>query len=374
MTRSPVASALAPAFSLYLDLLRAGSAIWVALSHLQLFKIAGPANRLPLPRDGHDAVVMFFVLSGFLVTHAVQRKPQQGLRGYALDRASRIYSVAVPLLMLSFACAIFGLIKPEPDYQMRHWYFYGPFFLTFLNESLGYREVPFLLYPWWSLAYEVWYYILFGLALFLRGTWRWIICASVFLLMGPHLWLLFPVWLCGAIAKIWTPNHWSRHTALFIAVATFAGFLLVKLTGADWLVRSIMMADYGGADKRPFGNASYFAGDYLIAIITMVHLVAVRQLISEKSSVAPGFIARIISSLANVSFCLYLLHPLIYRIWTDYVGRRHGNTVETIGVFLLTIAFAFLIAPLTEYRRHDWRKLLDKIMTFTGWQDRKSAT
>jgi peptidoglycan/LPS O-acetylase OafA/YrhL len=361
---------LMPAFSLYLDLLRAGSALWVALSHLTLFGIASPDNRLRLPTDGHDAVVLFFILSGFLVAHAVQRKPAQGLRDYLLDRASRIYAVALPLLLLSFACALGGLINSLPAYQIAHWYFYLGLFLTFLNESLGYKEVPFLLYPWWSLAYEVWYYILFGCAVYLGGLKRWLLCGAIFMLMGPYLWLLMPVWLCGVIALVMPAPRWTRQTAIIMALTTVAVFLLIKLTGFDWQLREYVMHAWGGAKSRPFGNASYFSTDYITAVLALLHIVAMRQLLGGMPNALPAVLPRMITALAGVSFTLYLLHPLVYRLWTDALGRHNGNSAETLLVLAVAIATAFALAPITEYRRIWWRRQFDFLLDRLGWRNR----
>ncbi len=361
---------LAPAFSVYLDLLRGGSALWVALSHLHLFRIAGPSNILPLPEDGHDAVLLFFILSGFLVGHAVLRKPDQGLVSYALDRASRIYSVALPLLLLSFACAGLGLISAVPDYQFRHWYLYIPLFAAFLNQSLGYSETPMLLYPWWSLAFEVWYYVLFGCAFFLRGHWRWSVCALVFVLMGGRLWLLMPIWLGGVIALLLPWQNWPRGLALFTAIASVLLIITFRQSDFYLYIRTITVAPWGGPAIRPFGNATYFSTDYITLPLAVLHLVAMRRLLQTRKIPFTGSI----KALAGVSFSLYLLHPLVYRIWTDGLHRQNGNTAETLLVLTVTLALAFALAPFTEYRRHRWRTALAKLLAKFGIREKSGQT
>ena len=89
-------------FSVYLDLLRFGAAMMVLLFHMRNLKI-GPDKLLNLiPAKGHDFVVLFFVLSGYVISATVDRK-NQSLRDYALDRMARVYSVAIPALIFSFA-------------------------------------------------------------------------------------------------------------------------------------------------------------------------------------------------------------------------------------------------------------------------------
>jgi peptidoglycan/LPS O-acetylase OafA/YrhL len=365
----PPQYAIAPAFSVYLDLLRGGSALWVALSHLPLFGVAGTANVLPLPEDGHDAVVLFFILSGFLVAHAVVRKPDQGLLGYLLDRGSRIYSVALPLLLLSFACAAFGLIEATPRYQLEKWHTYLPLFSVFLNQSFGFREVPLQLYPWWSLAFEVWYYVLFGCAFFLRGKTRWIVCALVFLVMGGRLWLLMPVWLGGVIALLIPFERLNPRLALVLAISSVLAFVAFKTSGLELALRTLTLEPWGGIQPRPFGNATYFSTDYVTTPLAVLHLVAMRRLLSVQK-IPFSFI---IQQFAGISFCLYLLHPLVFSLWSDGLGRRDGGTVETLCVLALTVLLAFVLAPVTEYRRQQWRNLMAWLLARIGLQEKKIA-
>jgi len=49
----------------------------------------------------HSAVIVFFVLSGFLISLAAQR--DGSMTEYLLNRASRIYSVALPAMLLTWA-------------------------------------------------------------------------------------------------------------------------------------------------------------------------------------------------------------------------------------------------------------------------------
>jgi hypothetical protein len=81
-------------FSIYLDLLRFTAALWVVVAHLQNW---GVARWLP-DLSGRDAVVIFFVLSGLVITHAAQGRT---FRQYAVARLARIYSVALPIILIA---------------------------------------------------------------------------------------------------------------------------------------------------------------------------------------------------------------------------------------------------------------------------------
>ncbi len=355
MTDAPLTGPprLTSSFSCYLDLLRGLSATWVALSHLELFGILRDGAVPLLPHNAHDAVVVFFVLSGFLVAYAAVARSNQGLQGFALDRASRILSVAVPVLGLSFAAALAGWITAEPAYQVHHWYLYFPMFLSFLNQSWALREIPFNLYPWWSLPFEVQYYAVFGCALFLTGKIRWIATALLFVLMGPRLWLLFPVWLCGAALLVVLHHALSRPVALGCAVVPVLLYAGIKIFAVDAALHYWTLIPWGyQGHARPFGNASYFLADYLTGPLVAVHLYGMAHVLTR----FPAWLVPPVRRFAGVSFTLYLLHPLVYRILTDSFHLRDGGIGAGAAALGITLAATFAIAPATEYRRKAWRR------------------
>ena len=123
----------------------------------------------------HSAVIVFFVLSGFVISWAAKR--DGAAREYVLNRASRIYSVALPALALTWVTDNF-LILHYPGiigalYQYAAPWKYLPMFLSFSNDFWFLSEDAFSNIPYWSLSYEVWYYVVFGAFVFGRGFWRW---------------------------------------------------------------------------------------------------------------------------------------------------------------------------------------------------------
>ena len=147
-------------FSLYLDLVRFVAALLVLLTHVRQFGLVSGAAAGFVPLAGHTAVIVFFVLSGFVIAYTTQSK-QVTLRDYAAARITRIYSVALPMLLLAFACALVleRLAGPglTADYVLDKVYIYLPLHLLFLGNAWTLSEVPPWLGPWWSLGYEAWY-------------------------------------------------------------------------------------------------------------------------------------------------------------------------------------------------------------------------
>lgn len=172
---------------------------------------------------GHDAVVVFFVISGFLVGGVTfDRWLSRGAHfsDYVVSRFSRIYIVLIPALTIGFILDVIGMryfndaaiyTNPAPlgigslvkastrlDPQT---YIGNLLMLQGVSvTSLGSNS------PLWSLAYEWWYYCLFFIVLagfFSKGWLRaaWWACALPLLLKLPgELVLWMTIWLMGVAA------------------------------------------------------------------------------------------------------------------------------------------------------------------------------
>ncbi|MEJ6008249.1 acyltransferase family protein [Paucibacter sp. AS339] len=191
-----------------MDFCRVVGAVIVVIAHLTHFGIAkGPWSEF-LPQSGRDAVVVFFFLSGLVIYHSAS-KLRTSLAEYAVARATRIYSVALPTILLTVAVDLVGIqFHPEnyPLYQYAKFYVYIPFHLAFLGEIWKISEQPFTNPPYWSLGYEVWYFVIFSVLYFYTGLRRFLLAGLLLLVVGYKLWTLFPIWLSG-IALLKLINH-----------------------------------------------------------------------------------------------------------------------------------------------------------------------
>src|SRR5437763_6011674 len=86
--------------------------------------------------------------------------------------------------------------------------------------------------PYWSLSYEVWYYIAFGLIFYLRGGQRIVLAALTLAIAGPKILFFLPIWLFGVLG-------WRYRRALpeFLAWPLFclslALVIILNLPGVD---------------------------------------------------------------------------------------------------------------------------------------------
>src|SRR6516162_6232405 len=94
------------ALSLYLDALRFGAAFVVFVSHYVSERYTGGLFWQSMPY-GRTAVLVFFVLSGFVIAWVTETR-ERSLEEYVLSRAARLYSVIVPAFIITAAVNYLG--------------------------------------------------------------------------------------------------------------------------------------------------------------------------------------------------------------------------------------------------------------------------
>ena len=346
-------------FSLYLDLCRFLAAVLVVVSHLGPYGVIAASSANWWLNFGRESVVLFFVLSGFVIAYTTERR-KAGLRDYCIARATRIYSVALPLVLLAFALAAVLVLSGHANignyYQLAKPWLYLPLHLLFMGELWTISEPPPLLAPYWSLGYEVWYYVLFGAAFYLRGKRRIIALGSLLLLVGPKLWLLLPVWCAGVWLWHWQKTHAiARPLALFGWWATLALLAGFKMSGMDTSLRMFALSAWPFPDV-PLKSADRFLADYLVCVLVVANFLCARSL---------GFTALLriegpVRRLASYTFTLYLVHALVMRVWLVF----HPGRTDLGGVALLVvliIACTWVVGQLTEHRKAWWERVFVRL-------------
>lgn len=249
------------------DLIRALSALMVCASHLRnvMFldrgeiKGGGPLVEIfyLMTGLGHQAVMVFFVLSGFLVGGSVmQGRLAFSWPRFALARLSRLWVVLLPALLftgvvdhflLKMAPGILEGIRaadwnsgPSPD---KPW---SSSFTTLVGNLLFLQTIEVPVFgtnsPLWSLANEFWYYLIFPLCLQAFGwlgqrSWQrslpaFVLLAGIGLLLPVQVWIGFVIWLMGVVvSRIQTLQPRASVVLMMAGGALFAVACLASKSG-----------------------------------------------------------------------------------------------------------------------------------------------
>ncbi|MYM66715.1 acyltransferase family protein [Pseudoduganella sp. FT55W] len=346
-------------FSIFLDLMRVVSALAVVLYHSNLRLLT--ADKLPLSNHGHAAVIVFFVLSGYVIAHITDTRENTPAK-YWSSRLARIYSLALPAVLLTPLLDQLGAAMAPPFYDGRTTHDLGWLriltSLAFLNEVWTLSIMSFSNVPYWSLCYEFWYYVLFAIITFARGRKRVMWCGAVMLLIGPKILLLAPVWATGVVLYRWQALQRIARggglALLFLAIAGYGLFhgLAVSEAGTAWLRQFI-----GAHWHQQLAFSRYFLTDYLLALIVACYFLGARALALPLERIGHA-----VRPLAAYTFSIYLLHqPLIQCYAALFNGDPAGQGFYIVTM-LAVFASIFAIGSVTERQRYHWRRAIRNLL------------
>jgi peptidoglycan/LPS O-acetylase OafA/YrhL len=337
--------------SLYLDIVRPTAALVVLLSHVE-FLTGSQLGSLSLA--GVQAVDVFFVLSGFVIAHVcATRERQAGL--YFVSRAARIYSVAIPAIVLTIVLDHFGIHASPSTYE-------GPFqpvapgvlvrCILFINEQWNTHRFPGSNGPYWSLGFEVWYYIAFGAFVFTPGRWKWLASAAALVFIGPKVALLFPLWLMGVVLYRVCAAPWTIKPlygwVLFVAPPLVLG--IYQLLPHPQL--------------QPFVNVSLsldrlwtFGQDYFIGLLFCLHLVGFKA-VSHSFAPLLERHSQSIRFIAGATFSIYLAHLPVMHFLVAVVPWLKQSALTAALMIIVTIVACFVFAEAFERRKDAYRHLI----------------
>lgn len=316
-----------------LDVLRVAAALTVFLHHCNFLGLDDGWLNWVRRDVGHSAVVIFFVLSGYVI--AATLRPGETLWNYAARRAARVYSVAIPAIVLTVAIDMtmtsWHMPPPHSAYELDKLWVYVPLAFTFASSLWAWGLPVFSNDPYWSLCYEVWYYVAFGAAALLTGWQRWIATALVLAIMGPKLLLLFPIWL-GGVGVVWLQRRYplSCSTSRLIVAGSIALFLLIKAFNVEDVVNAMV-------PTAGLQYSQWFLGDYLVAVLMIALVYALGT-----ASIPLGEMRPVVW-LAKVSFSIYLTHfPLLLLFQAALPGQRLMTILLALSC---SIAFGLVFEP-----------------------------
>ncbi len=298
---------------------------------------------------GHEAVIIFFVLSGYLVGGEVLHSLQRGdftARGYAVKRVSRLYSVYLAALVLGGLLDLTGVHHfngtgvythgmdfPDVEYSTAARLnvptaLANVFFCQrLLAEPFGSNE------PLWSLANEAWYYVMFPLlayALLGSGTRARLSCIAV---LAVAAWFVrgemlayFSVWMLG------------------LAPCLLTGPLIRR----PWIPTLLMIGALTASRFWWFGYLSMLEQDLIVAASFVLFLNSYDYIAAPSTP----RLAEFNRALAGFSYSIYLLHwPLALLIV--------AMVEQALGIGLRMTAFswsalAFLAALVAAAYAYSW--------------------
>lgn len=342
--------------SLIFDSLRLGAALTVAYYHCFLLWFPAQNHFHEIFSElAHFSVIIFFVLSGYLIGYTTTNN-NRGLKKYLVARFSRLYSVLIPVLIIMFVIEkLIGFIDYASLSSITRGMSLPRYVISglYLNEIWFFSAAPALNAPLWSLSFEFWFYIIFGLWFF-RQKNNWILTGLLILsilIAGPKILSMFPIWLFGMLAfKLPRPNFKYNRILFGIIALILTFFILFQMRAIPFEI-----------GNKPLFFAGQFIKDWVLGLLLgfVFWLLPLTDKI-EKST------PRIIKfrKVADLTYTIYLTHlPILYLLKALF-DFKQGNLEQYIIVSSLMLILSSSIGFLLESKRQFWTNLFEK-MFFT---------
>lgn len=288
-------------------------------------------------RFGPEAVMLFFVISGFVIAYSVAQK-EMTFWEYFVRRFRRIYPLFLVALLLGVADYLFFRKQPIPVREL-----VGNLFMLQDLGSLkpGTWFAPFAgVAPLWSLAYEWWFYLLFS-PVWTLVPMAWQLPAvtaisTVALITYVHL----PNQICAFLMYFilwWTGAELAREYTTTGKV-TFAGQRRTILALGSFAAVSVFFLL-----RAPVYGAARWGGFPTLQIrqIVSAFVVLIGALAWNRAG-WNGFnqLFRPFLWVAPISYAIYLFHvPLL--VTTDtYLGLFESRTVQLAVGSIVLLAFS----------------------------------
>ncbi len=332
---------------------------------------------------GHQAVIVFFVLSGYFVGGSVLnafRQNRFSWNTYATSRLSRLWSVLIPALVWTWLLDRMGQRLNSDAYLgfLRDHFHSGPSVehplslspATFVSNLLFLQGITSPEFgtngPLWSLTNEFWYYVLFPLGLHAsglifrkpQGSLSKKGALTQLAIFGILVWVLPAgltqagfVWLLGA--AVWWLSNPGPSSPLYLVVHRFnqswiaRGFFLVAL--------AVVLT--GARFGKPWG------GDFALGVVF-----ALCMLSWNGASLKTLWLRELFKWISEISYSLYLFHfPFLFFICAGMLGGSQwhpGLNAYLIftGLALLTLVIGILAWLLFERHTPAARRLIERIL------------
>lgn len=330
--------------SIYLDFIRVLASQLVLVGHaISYFSIATYFHQPNFPWMQNIAVVIFFILSGFVITYSTNKKASSGVYSfklYSIDRYSRIFAAFIPALLFVVSLDFISQSISQADYR----YFEAFNLPTFIANLFMLQDYPLSGFtsfgsarPFWTISIEWWIYLFFGYVYFIvNGTQKLNAKTLVLLaffaiipcynLIGGRGGALSLYWILGMLLCLIYPHYKLLKLARGWKVI-FAISLIALAIARQYLIIS--------------------AYDVTFALILSLFILVSMDLISSLN--LNKIFAIVVKFFASYSFTLYLVHYSILDFIASHYIEHNPYILFIIG-FIISNLIAICIARFTEIK------------------------
>lgn len=329
-----------------LEAVRGAAAVYVVFHHTVPRDIEWLGLKIGLLLSfGQEAIITFFLLSGFVITYSFQRSSDKSFGNYFSNRFCRIY---IPLLVAYLITWVFSSQSAGGPVDAEMGNLLGNLFMLqdFGSELPGSLFVPYLGNgPLWSLSYEWWFYMLFfPLVTQIKGQPQLHYVAFGISCIAAVLYFFYPIfplrvlmhfaiWWTGAyLACLYLAGKHYRFSALMMPAAVLSVITLLQAINT-WLYFD-SDGQFPGFLGHPIHELRHFSTSLFIVFTGIIWL--------RIGAPLYRWTLRPFIYFAPISYGIYILHDPIMRDAT-YLAFVNEPVLEWFMYFFIMLVISALV-------------------------------
>jgi exopolysaccharide production protein ExoZ len=325
-----------------LDYLRGFAALGIMIYHYSSWEFGHFSAQSVIGRIGIYGVSVFYILSGltlFLVYHEKMEMSINGLTDFFKKRILRIF----PLLWLTiFLTLAIARRKPDPE-------------LLFINLTglFGFiRRDAYIPDGAWSIGNELVFYLCFPLFILFSRKNRTLMFVLSVLLLSIYLFFAF-VQLTDTKTLA---NQWIDYINPFNQVFLFLSGFLIGYYFKDkdipsYYTLTLTMLAVVGFTMISTGEDPIFLVTGINRIVFSLICILICFSFFKFSFSFPQVIHAPLSTLGEISYSLYLLHPLVFTVTSIILQKfspQYAGTLQFPISVLITLAASYFVYQYIE--------------------------
>ncbi len=327
-------------------------AIVVVISHSRMLGGDSIAQALKPWGIGNIGVMGFFILSGFIISEALQVFYQNKTKAFLINRLMRlippylaalVFSIILHLLIIKYSEPKYFdyTSTPEGVFSLKN--LFANFILPIIwygLDTIALEPIyPFVRYVW-AVSVEWWFYVAMAICMLLWSRFKLV-------------WIAF----CLALSS----SYLYKITGfIWLYPLTFAPYFLTGVCLYFYLKNRTWLPLLGFAISLTFGVSHFYiyAGQTIQAIIGGGVVVLIAVLIIPLSLIQspPRWLRSLDRQLGDLSYPVYLNHYVITILFLSVLGQRSVLTI--LACVIMTLASSWMLTKLVEPLTREFRDRL----------------
>jgi peptidoglycan/LPS O-acetylase OafA/YrhL len=358
----------------YINIIRALSAELVLLGHGFLYFFKDVNTYIGL---GSLGVVLFFLVSGFLISRSVLTNLRIGdytFSDYLIERFARIYTAFVPALALIAIIDYFLINHPRFPYTDNYTFWDAVGSLLMLEDfpillilhHIGWRSWSIEAFSsartFWTLPIEWWIYVTFGVLFFSIKNRSWTVLRLIILALAS----LYPLYhfiarTGGSLTGVWMMGlgssalyYWAENSQIDRAQDRPCILRTALILTLLMLPMALTRLVYANRDVY----------DMAFTVLLAVILFAPLFVLKLHPVRVPNLIRLSAHHLASYSYTLYLIHTTfmiaVLTLYPEWISGPVSLILMLAGINVAAICFAHVF----ELRYH---VVAERLKAFLNW-------